>query len=352
MPRKGRTSQEEEEPAVITAQTEEKQEDNGPVMIQMMKMMENMMNMMNTMTITMQSLTKNQSISITGSVNSNTISKHNTIDPHINANNTNAIINSPTTANHNNNNTINDSTATIIRHKKKIPQFDGNKNNIAVYKSWKARLKQYLIYYNVQSNDIHSVLCDCLTDNALLWFMSYTEAHEEIKTYNYDKLITVLDREYLNPLLVSKYLIDYEQMKPMSENETVKELDTRINNLATQAGKALRTDEEKKLKLFALLPLSLQQTQISTVYNERITYEELLTYVIHTKEIIDATSHRRVIKESHNIATCDYSKKPNHSTTYCSSLLTALHLKKPDAIKFWEINRLEEKLKSAHTDNG
>ena len=107
-------------------------------------------------------------------------------------------------------------------------------------------MKQYLDYYNVEDIDTHSVLCDCLTGNSLLWFMSYTEAHTEITDYNFEQLMRILDTEYLNPLATSKYLYEYQQMKA-EYNESIPALVTRINNLATQAGIGLRNDQERKI---------------------------------------------------------------------------------------------------------
>lgn len=170
----------------------------------------------------------------------------------------------------------------------------------------------------------------------------------------------ILDQEYLNPLAASKYLYEYQQMKSV-ENENIRDLSTRINNLATQAGMPLRSDMDKKNKLFSLLPLYLQETLVTSVHDQKITYEEFITFACHTQEIHDTRFQFRTYKETaahkvNNITkeACEFCKKTNHSTIYCSYLLRDLKLKKPDAVKFWEINNMEERLRSSSnaTDNG
>ena len=275
------------------------------------------------------------------------------------------------------------SVRTAREHKKKPPTFNGNKSNITTYKTFKMKFKQYLDYCNI--TDVHSVLSDCLTEDASLWYMTYAEAHPEVEDLIYDELMAILDSEYMNPLAASKYLYEYQQMKPI-QNESIRELATRINNLATQAGITLRSDPDKKNKLFHLLPLYLQEANVASLLNENINYESFITYVTQVKEINDTrfqqrkarnphyntvqnvTSHENNNNEgvrninSHNTKfksfkpkanlPCEYCQRTNHGTVFCSRLLRDYTLKQPEAIKFWREKQMDEKLVASNKNNG
>jgi hypothetical protein len=150
------------------------------------------------------------------------------------------------------------SSSSGLKHKKIPPKFNGKRTNLAEYKTWKQQVQRYLRYYNVKDEDTHNVLCDCLIGEALTWFSSYSDAHPEITSHTYDDLMKILDKEYFDPLSVNKYLYEYQQMKALP-NETISELVVRINNLAIQAGITLRDDQEKKNKLYSLLPTIIQK---------------------------------------------------------------------------------------------
>ena len=51
-------------------------------------------------------------------------------------------------------------------------------------------------------------------------------------------------------------------------NESIRDLDTRINNLASQAGITLRSDADKKNKIFGLLPIYLREANVSSLFNK------------------------------------------------------------------------------------
>jgi hypothetical protein len=241
--------------------------------------------------------------------------------------------------------------------KKPLPSFNGDKTNITKYEIFKVKLFQYIQYYDIV--DINSVLCDALTDYGLTWYINYIKAHPDVIDGTYEDFIKILDKEFLNPLSASKYLYQYQQMKQI-DGESINELCTRIENLAIQAGLPLRTDEERKFKLYSLLPYWLQESQASNLLDKSTSYQDFVTYIAQTKEIHDRRTQlqRHTIKTSeykaltNNINSgCKFCKKSNHDTAYCSYLLRDIHLKKPDAIKFWNDNKLEEQLRS-NNDGG
>ena len=88
-----------------------------------------------------------------------------------------------------------------LQHKKTISTFSGDKANLAKYNTFKTMLMQYLDYYNVENDDAHSVLCDCLTGDALLWFMSYTEADPDLDYGINFFLASFFSTEHKNHLL-------------------------------------------------------------------------------------------------------------------------------------------------------
>jgi hypothetical protein len=136
----------------------------------------------------------------------------------------------------------------------------------------------------VPREQTHSVLSDALIGDASYWFIGYTEEYPEILNLNVDQLMLVLDEEYLNPLAQVKYQYDYEQLKA-DHNEGVEELSRRIQKAAIKAGIKKRTNQAKKHKLFSLLSSWLQSSQVNTLNNDTISYEEFKTNLIHMKEL-------------------------------------------------------------------
>ena len=281
------------------------------------------------------------------------------------------------------------STEKIVSNKAKftIPTFNGSKINIGKYNAYKIKLKQYIEYYNISQNNIHMTICNSLTDDALIWYLAYVEAHPTVATYEYEQVMTILDKEYLNPLSKAKYRFEYEQMKSRPE-ESIQDLVKRINNLATQAGIILRTPEEKKNKLYSLLPLYLQELQATNLLNPSVDYDEFVSYVTQVKDINDKRFQQRKIKYPHttnninidnhennslnNInhnnhnsrfrsgknnfsGSCEYCHRTNHPTVNCCSLFRDRELQKPEALKFWNQNKIKEKLiaysKSSNSNN-
>ncbi|HVX01067.1 MAG TPA: reverse transcriptase domain-containing protein, partial [Candidatus Babeliaceae bacterium] len=263
--------------------------------------------------------------------------------------------------------------------KKQLPTFSGDKNNIPAYKLFKSKFKIYLDYYSIKPNQVHSNLMDALQNKAALWFAAYTDSHPDITSNTYDELMTILDTEYLNPLATSKYRLMYETMKA-DYSETVSELVTRIDTLATQAGKAIRTDQEKKIKLYELLPHYIQPLLIAQLHSDS-TYEEFMTIAAHTKEHSDSMYQKRnksrngATSTTHSVSVihkqksqqfnnkhgdrraCLYCQRNNHPTFLCSLLLGNIRLGKAEAISFWDKNKLEEQLIKYNvnkngTDNG
>ena len=266
-----------------------------------------------------------------------------------------------------------------LKHKKTIPLFNGDKSNIAAYRLFKSKFKHYLDYYSIAEDQTHSVLTDAMTNKSALWLAAYTENHPEILKYNYDKLMTILDTEYLNPLVASKYQLQYETMEPIF-NESVSDLITRIDNLATQAGKAIRTDKEKKIKLWSLLPFAIQPTLTSGLHSDSMTFEAFATVAGHCKEQSDAAYQNRqknypydknkqnsinainktnkFVMNNNNRPSfqgkrdpCKYCNKPNHPTFLCSTLLHKCLQKDTEAMKFWQEHKLEEQSNKYHEEN-
>lgn len=326
---------------------------------------------------------------------------------HSNSNNTNVLdVNVPSN-NGNNSDPLNTSNVSIHSNtsgnskptphgdkpKMKIPTFNGSKIYLTIYKAYRIKIKQYVNYYNI--TDMHPVFCQSLTDQALIWYLAYVEAHPDIIKDDCDKIIEVLDKEYFNPLSKSKYRVDYDTMKA-KEGETLTELVTRINNLASQAGLILRSNEDKKNKLYTLLPLHLRAAQCNTLIDPNVTYEEFVTYVVQSKEVHDQLIQQprsrqiysgnnindgynyndytlnnnlaaninngntnynprnnnyyhnnnyrsRNTKQRNNII-CSYCQKVGHNTISCYHLLQEYQLKKPEAVQFWNSNNMNQKL--------
>ena len=184
---------------------------------------------------------------------------------------------------HNNNVITNSSSLPINKHKKVLPTFNGDSINVALYNSFKIKFKQYLDYYKVTQELTHSVLSDALTGDASFWFIGYTEEVPGVIGMGYQELMDILDDEYLNPLAQSKYQYDYEQLKP-DYNEPIEDL-SKIQKAAIRAGIKQRSNQSKKHKLFSLLPDWLQSSQVNTLNNDSVTYEEFKTNLIHFREI-------------------------------------------------------------------
>jgi hypothetical protein len=335
---------------------------------------------------------------------------------HSNINNTNALDVSVFSTNGNNIDPVNTSNASIHsdssgnskpahhhdKPKMKIPTFNGNKINLTIYKAYRIKIKQYVSYYNI--TDMHPVFCQSLTDQALTWYLAYVEAHPDIVKDNCDKIIEVLDKEYFNPLSKSKYRVDYDTMKA-KEGESIQELATRINNLASQAGLVLRSDEDKKNKLYTLLPLHLRAAQCNTLIDPNVTYEEFVTYVVQSKEVNDLLAQQQHPRSKHtytthnindtysddgydsynvtninngntnhdqrnnnyhrnnnnnnrnknnkhrNNGTCFYCKKIGHNAISCYHLYQEYQLQKPDAVTFWNSHNMNEKLSHINNSN-
>ena len=49
---------------------------------------------------------------------------------------------------------------------------------------------------------------------------------------------------------------------------------------------------------------------------------------------------------------CDYCKKDNHGTAYCSQLLREYTMKQENAVKFWNDNEMDEKLAASNKNYG
>jgi hypothetical protein len=248
----------------------------------------------------------------------------------------------------------------LNRHKKILPTFNGDSTDIALYHSFKVKFKLYLDYYNVPREQTHSVLSDALIGDASYWFIGYTEEYPEILNLNVDQLMLVLDEEYLNPLAQVKYQYDYEQLKA-DHNESVEELSRRIQKAAIKAGIKKRTNQAKKHKLFSLLPSWLQSSQVNTLNNDTISYEEFKTNLIHMKELsalelqkkklnyhevsnVNNVTMEKPSTKAKGFNSCDYCGKANHSAEKCSALLTDLHFDRGNASEFWEEHGMEEKL--------
>lgn len=265
-------------------------------------------------------------------------------------------------------------------HKKPIPLFHGNKNDIAGYKLFKQDFKRYLEFKGIHQSFHHNVLTDALKSKAALWFSAYTESHPNITSYNYEQLMVILDTEYLNPLAASKYQYMYETMTTQF-GESVQDLVTRIDNLATQAGKTIRSDQEKKLKLFTLLPSFIQSSLIAQLHDDSIAFEQFYTIASHSKDHNDAHYQKRKQANGHvhsapqthivhnvnkptngkqyqqqqqygktdNRQPCIYCNRNNHPTFLCSMLLANMQMKQPEAEAFWKKHRLEEQLQKYNT---
>ena len=262
----------------------------------------------------------------------------------------------------------------INKHKKILPTFNGDTTNVAFYNSFKIKFKQYLEYYKVPTELVHSVLSDALTADASFWFIGYTEEVPQVVGMNYEDLMIILDEEFLNPLAQSKYQYDYEQLKP-DYNEGIEELSKRIQKAAIKAGLKNRSNQAKKHKLFSLLPNWLQSSQVNTLNNDNCSFEEFKTNLIHFREINHyKNNNTRKTWPSNNInrsehdnrpnrnngnndnhhnnnnnhrqqstanlrwqndkPTCEYCKKTNHSTNQCSNLMKNYINKDPEALKF------------------
>ena len=170
------------------------------------------------------------------------------------------------------------------KHKKVLPLFNGDGSNIALYNSFKVKFKQYLDYYKISQSQIHSVLSDALTGDASFWFVGYTEEVPEVNGMGYKELMEILDDEYLNPLAQGKYEYDYEQLKP-DYNESIEDLSKRIQKAAIRAGIKQRTNRAKKHKLFGLLADWLKQSQVNTLNDDKVSYEQFKTNLTHFREI-------------------------------------------------------------------
>ena len=281
------------------------------------------------------------------------------------------------------------------KHKKVLPLFNGDGSNIALYNSFKVKFKQYLDYYKISQSQIHSVLSDALTGDAPFWFVGYTEEVPEVNGMGYKELMEILDDEYLNPLAQGKYEYDYEQLKP-DYNESIEDLSKRIQKAAIRAGIKQRTNRAKKHKLFGLLADWLQ-SQVNTLNDDKVSYEQFKTN-FHFREIEinknnkykrnwrlyqfgqyvyglpDNNNRQTIITiitiivtiivdnvqnagnngnkwNSNGKPSCDYCKKPNHSTTQCSNLLKDYINKSPLAIKFWTDNKMDEKINRNNQTN-
>jgi transposase InsO family protein len=254
-------------------------------------------------------------------------------------------------------------------HKKVFPTFKGDKEDIAAYKLFKQGLERYLEYCSVPENETYIILGDAMQGKAALWLAGYTSNHPEITTYNFTQLMSILDKEYLNPLATSRYQYEYESMTA-KYNESISELVTRIDNLATQAERTNRTVKEKKIKLHRLLPEYIQSLVMADLHGNA-TFEEFVTIVGHIKDHKDNIYQKkqknmnlynnRIVSSSssitHNNQTsnnrmgskynkekCKWCDRDNHPTFLCNSLLQGLHLNRADAVAFWEKNKLQEQL--------
>ena len=283
----------------------------------------------------------------------------------------------------------------VNKHKKTLPTFNGDSTNSALYNTFKVKFQQYLKYYKVSTAQTHTVLSDALTGDAAHWFTGYTEEFPEADGMGYEELMAILDEEYLNPLAKAKYQYDYEQLKA-DYNEGIEELSKRIQRAAIKAGLKKRTNQVKKHKLFSLLPHWLQTSQVNTLNNDSVTYEEFKTNLIHHRELDQKNNYRKPWQTNSSVnnvyrtpadnqsapdnnnaynngrkyqnnnrssqnsnnkwnnndrPSCDYCNRPNHSTVQCSNLLRDYINKVPSAMKFWTEKNMDEKLNKLKANN-